>query len=66
MGADGLTRATEVAILNANYMAKRLEDALPGRSTAGRSGRVAHEFILDVRPFKETRRRSRWRTSPSG
>ncbi|HEX2253420.1 MAG TPA: aminomethyl-transferring glycine dehydrogenase [Thermoanaerobaculia bacterium] len=51
MGAEGLTRASQVAILNANYMAKRLSghfDVL----FAGRNGRVAHEFILDLRPFK--------------
>jgi glycine dehydrogenase len=53
MGATGLRRATEVAILNANYMAKRLSghyDVL----FAGKSGRVAHEFILDLRPFEES------------
>lgn len=53
MGSDGLTRATEVAILNANYMAKRLEKhyAILYR---GSTGLVAHEFILDLRPFKES------------
>ena len=54
MGADGLRRATEVAILNANYMAKRLERALPGRSTRAQRGRVAHEFILDAAAVQET------------
>jgi len=53
MGAEGLRRATQVAILNANYMARRLEDhyAIVYR---GRNGRVAHEFILDLRPFEKS------------
>ncbi|HET8645319.1 MAG TPA: glycine dehydrogenase (aminomethyl-transferring), partial [Vicinamibacteria bacterium] len=51
MGPDGLKRATEVAILNANYMAARLAPHYPVLYT-GRSGRVAHEFIVDCRPFK--------------
>ncbi len=53
MGAAGLKKATQVAILNANYMAKRLEghyDVL----FKGANGRVAHEFIIDVRPFEKT------------
>uniref|UniRef100_A0A8C9Y780 Glycine dehydrogenase (decarboxylating) n=1 Tax=Sander lucioperca TaxID=283035 RepID=A0A8C9Y780_SANLU len=50
MGAKGLRHATEVAILNANYMAKRLE----GHYKVLFRGFVAHEFILDVRPFKKT------------
>ncbi len=53
MGASGLTRATEVAILNANYMARRLVGHYPVLYTGAR-GRVAHEFILDCRPFKKT------------
>jgi glycine dehydrogenase len=53
MGADGLTKATKVAILNANYMAKRLDKHFPVLYT-GRNGFVAHEFILDCRQFKET------------
>ncbi|HEX9155530.1 MAG TPA: aminomethyl-transferring glycine dehydrogenase, partial [Nitrospira sp.] len=53
MGRDGLTKATQVAILNANYMAKRLEKSYPILYT-GTSGFVAHEFILDLRQFKET------------
>jgi glycine dehydrogenase len=53
MGRDGLTKATQVAILNANYMAKRLEKHYPILYT-GTSGLVAHEFILDLRPFKES------------
>jgi glycine dehydrogenase len=52
MGPDGLTRATEVAILAANYMAKRLEPHFPILYKGAR-GRVAHEFILDLRPMKE-------------
>ncbi|HEX2223627.1 MAG TPA: aminomethyl-transferring glycine dehydrogenase [Thermoanaerobaculia bacterium] len=51
MGAEGLTRATQVAILNANYMAARLSEHYPVLYS-GRRGRVAHEFILDLRPFK--------------
>ncbi|PCC67745.1 glycine dehydrogenase (decarboxylating) alpha subunit [Nannocystis exedens] len=51
MGAAGLTRATKVAILNANYMAKRLEGHYPVLYR-GERGRVAHEFILDLRPLK--------------
>jgi glycine dehydrogenase len=50
MGAQGLKRATQVAILNANYMAHRLKghyDVL----FVGKSGRVAHEFVIDCRPF---------------
>ena len=53
MGRNGLTKATQVAILSANYMAKRLEKYYPVLYT-GTSGFVAHEFILDLRPFKET------------
>jgi len=49
MGGPGLTHATAVAILNANYMAKRLEPHYPVLYK-GRSGRCAHEFILDLRP----------------
>lgn len=52
MGAEGLTQATRVAILNANYMAKRLEEHYPVLYT-GKNGRVAHEFIVDCRPFKK-------------
>jgi glycine dehydrogenase len=52
MGAAGLRRATQIAILNANYMAKRLEAHYPIVYT-GASGRVAHEFILDGRSFKK-------------
>ena len=52
MGGPGLTQATRVAILNANYMAKRLEGHYPVLYR-GERGRVAHEFILDCRPFKK-------------
>ena len=51
MGGPGLTRATQVAILNANYMAKRLAAHFP-ILYADVSGRVAHECILDCRGFK--------------
>ncbi len=51
MGADGLKRATEIAILNANYMAARLKEHYPVLYR-GSKGRAAHEFILDLRPFK--------------
>ena len=50
MGGAGLTQATRVAILNANYIAARLGDAFPVLFT-GRGGRIAHECILDTRPF---------------
>ncbi|WP_312108986.1 aminomethyl-transferring glycine dehydrogenase [Pantoea septica] len=52
MGAEGLKRASQVAILNANYIASRLQSAYP-ILYAGRDGRVAHECILDIRPLKE-------------
>ncbi len=51
MGADGLKLATEGAILNANYMAKKLSAHYPILYT-GKHGRCAHEFILDLRQFK--------------
>ncbi len=53
MGSKGLRRATQVAILNANYMAHRLGEHYELLYT-GRNGRVAHEFILDMRPFKKS------------
>ncbi len=53
MGADGLRHATEVAILSANYMAARLKDHYRIVYT-GKTGRVAHEFILDLREFKKS------------
>jgi glycine dehydrogenase len=52
LGAEGIRAATEIAILNANYMAARLRDAFPILYT-GRTGTVAHECILDVRPVTE-------------
>ena len=53
VGGKGLARCTEVAILNANYLAKRLSDHYP-ILYRGAGGWVAHEFILDLRPFKAT------------
>ncbi|MCW9708630.1 aminomethyl-transferring glycine dehydrogenase [Fodinibius salsisoli] len=53
MGAEGLTRATEIAILNANYLKDRLEEHYPILYT-GQNGRAAHEFIVDLRPFKQS------------
>ncbi len=53
MGADGLKRATQVAILNANYMAKRLETHYPVLFR-GKNGTCAHEFIIDIRPFEKS------------
>jgi len=50
MGADGLRRATQVAILSANYIARRLTEHYPVLYT-GRGGLVAHECILDLRPI---------------
>ncbi len=52
MGEEGLTRASKLSILNANYLASRLKphfDIL----YRGRQGRVAHEFIVDLRPFRQ-------------
>ncbi|HET6828021.1 MAG TPA: aminomethyl-transferring glycine dehydrogenase [Ramlibacter sp.] len=53
MGAEGLTQATEVAILSANYVSVRLRDHYP-TLYASANGHVAHECILDLRPLKET------------
>ena len=53
MGRDGMKKATQVAILSANYIAARLAGAYPVLYT-GRNGRVAHECIIDLRPFKES------------
>jgi len=50
-GAEGLRRAAETAILNANYLSAVLDPYFP-TLYRGRNGRVAHEFIADVRPFK--------------
>ena len=52
MGADGLRSATEVALLNANWVADQLEDYFPVLYR-GPNNRVAHECILDIRPFKQ-------------
>ena len=53
LGYDGLKSATEYAILNANYMKARLQKFYPILYT-GHNGSVAHEFIVDLRPFKTT------------
>ena len=53
MGAEGLTEATKVAILNANYIAKRLESFYPVLYR-GKNGLVAHECILDLRAVKKS------------
>jgi len=53
LGADGLTQSSKMAILNANYIAKRLEGQYEVLYR-GLGGRVAHECILDTRPFKNT------------
>lgn len=53
MGPDGLKRATELAILNANYVASRLESSFPVLYR-GKNGTVAHECILDLRNFKRS------------
>ena len=52
MGGDGLRRATQVALLSANYVARRLADHFPTLYT-GRNGLVAHECILDLRPLEK-------------
>src|SRR5947199_10017273 len=54
-GRDGLTLATKVAILSANYIAKRLEEGGHyGLLYTGQHGLVAHECIIDTRPFKSS------------
>jgi glycine dehydrogenase len=53
MGGSGLTQATKVAILNANYIAKKLEEHYPVLYR-GQNGLVAHECILDTRGFKSS------------
>ncbi|MGN7223224.1 aminomethyl-transferring glycine dehydrogenase [Curtobacterium flaccumfaciens] len=53
MGLEGLTRATEAAVLGANYIAARLRDAFPVLYT-GDDGLVAHECILDLRPLRDS------------
>src|SRR4029077_14329141 len=52
MGSAGLTKATQVAILNANYIAKRLSPHFPVLYK-GKEGLVAHECIFDLRPIKD-------------
>ena len=52
LGSSGLQKATEIAILNANYIKERLEGAYPVLYK-GDNGRAAHELIIDLRPFKE-------------
>ena len=53
LGAEGLTKATQAAILNANYLASRLKDTY-GVVYTGANGRVGHELILECRLFKDT------------
>ncbi|WP_289042807.1 aminomethyl-transferring glycine dehydrogenase [uncultured Aliiroseovarius sp.] len=53
MGGDGLTQATKVAILNGNYIAARLKGAFDVLFT-GKNGRVAHECIIDTRPYADS------------
>jgi glycine dehydrogenase len=53
MGSEGLKRATQIAILNANYMARRLDPHFPVYYR-GKRGRVAHECILDMRHLRKT------------
>ncbi len=53
MGINGLTEATKYAILNANYLKDRLKDHYEILYT-GKTGRSAHEFIVDLRPFKQS------------
>src|SRR5581483_3885827 len=53
MGPDGLTAATRAAILNANYIARRLDPYFPVLFRGG-SGLVAHECIVDLRPWKKS------------
>jgi len=53
LGAEGLTKATEIAILNANYLAEKLKDTY-GVLYTGVTGRVGHEMILECRHFKAT------------
>ncbi len=64
MGAAGLRRATQVAVLSANYVARRLAPHYPVLYT-GRNGLVAHECIIDLRPLTQEPA-SPWRTWPSG
>jgi glycine dehydrogenase len=52
LGAEGLTEASKMAILNANYLKAKLESHYPALYQ-GKNGRVGHEFILTLKPFKE-------------
>ncbi|MBK9329023.1 MAG: aminomethyl-transferring glycine dehydrogenase [Sphingobacteriales bacterium] len=52
LGSEGITNATKYAILNANYLKAKLEKYYP-ILYSGKNGRVAHEFIMDIRPFKK-------------
>jgi glycine dehydrogenase len=52
LGGDGMTEATRIAILNANYLKSRLEAHYPALYTRA-NGRVAHELIFDLRPLKQ-------------
>ncbi|MEZ5054907.1 MAG: hypothetical protein R2807_09160 [Chitinophagales bacterium] len=52
LGTDGITNATKYAILNANYLKAKLEKHYP-ILYSGSNNRVAHEFIMDIRPFKK-------------
>ncbi len=52
LGSEGITNATKYAILNANYIKAKVEKHFPILYT-GTNGRVAHEFIMDLRPFKK-------------
>lgn len=52
LGTEGITNATKYAILNANYLKAKLEPHYP-ILYSGKNGRVAHEFIMDIRPFKK-------------
>jgi glycine dehydrogenase len=53
MGDSGLSKATKIALLNANYMMERLKDHYPILFT-NQNGKCAHEFIIDMRPLSET------------
>jgi len=53
LGPDGLKRSTQIAILNANYMAEILKEDFPVLYW-GKKGMIAHEFIIDLRPFKKS------------
>jgi glycine dehydrogenase len=55
MGAEGLKKASQVAILNANYVARKLNKYFPVLYT-GKNGNVAHECIIDIRPIKKETR----------